>query len=97
SGRERDHAHITPLLAQDARDDVAVTAVVALAADDDDCSGAGYLGDDPRHAGAGALHQLDPGDPALVDRPRVERPLLSGVGQLLQPARQAHQDAPLWP
>ena len=39
---------------------------------------------------ARALHQVQRRHAALLDRPAVDRPHLLGVGQRLQPARQAH-------
>ena len=89
--RHRQHAHLAAGLAQQPRGDVAVAAVVALAADDRDRP----VGRDGEHevgqALPGALHELQAGDALLLDRPAIGRAHALGVGQALQPGRQAHR------
>ena len=57
----------------------AVAAVVALPAHDNHPARRRPLLDKARQPGAGPFHQLDAGDPALADRPLVERALLRRV------------------
>ncbi len=75
----------TPPLPQHPRGDQPVPAVVALAAHDRDPPGRGQLGDKVGQPRSGPLHQLDPRDPALADRPLVERTLLARVGEWVKP------------
>jgi hypothetical protein len=82
---EQLHVHLAPLLAQHARRDEAVAAVVAVPADDGDHALGNPPRDQLREPAARRLHQLQPGDAALLDRPRVERALGGRVGQRLQP------------
>src|SRR5205807_2127031 len=87
---EQQHPHLATQLAQQPRAHQSVAAVVALAADDGDRARWRQLLYMRREARPRALHQLDPRDPALADRPLVEGPLLSGVGQWLEPVRKRH-------
>ena len=91
---EQEHVDLATPLAQQPGRDEPVAAVVALAAHDDDPSGRRHLTSQVGQPGAGALHQLEARDPALADRPLVERPLLAGVGERLKPVRKRRHRAP---
>ena len=82
---EQEHRHLAALLAEHPGGDEPVTAIVALAADDDDPAVRDALDDELGQPPPRALHQLEPWGPELVDRPAVERALLGSVGQWLEP------------
>ncbi len=89
SGRaEQHHRGLAALLAEHPGGDEAIAAVVALATDNDDPALGNTLEHELGQPPSRALHQLEPGDPELIDRPAVERTLLGGVGQWLKPSRE---------
>ena len=76
---DQDGLHARALRPESSRDDEAVAAIVPLAAENRDALAAdGREGtrDRVRGAGAGLLHQPDPGDPERRDGAGVERPHL---------------------
>ena len=87
---QQQHIDAAPALPQQPRGHEAVPAVVALAAHDVDPTGRRERTDQVGQAGARPLHQLDARDPPLADRPLVERPLLAGVGERVEPVREGH-------
>ncbi len=90
---EHQHAHVAPALAQHPRGNEPVTTVIALAAYDHHQAGRDEAADQVGEPGTGELHQAAAGNPALLDRPAVERPLFGGVGQWLEPRRERHHAA----
>jgi len=85
---EQQHGDLAADLAQQPGRHEAVAAVVAPAADDGDRAGRHKFLDQLRKPAAGALHQVESGDPELADRPLVQRALLGGVRKPLEPARE---------
>ena len=82
------HPRLTAFLAQQARHDEAIAAVVALAAHDRDRTVGGDSLHRARHARAGALHELQPRHALLLDRPAVDRAHRGRVEQRDQPVGQ---------
>src|SRR5262249_27818495 len=87
---EQQHPDVAAEHSKQPRDHQAVAAVVALAADDGDRAGRREPADQVGEPFPGALHQLEPGNPALADRPLIERALLRSAGKRLEPRRKAH-------
>ena len=88
--RVLEHVHLAARLAQHARGDLPVAAVVALPAHDDDAAAGATRVDDVGEARAGALHQIV--HPEVLDRPAVDLALLLGVGERLEPAGASRGD-----
>ena len=79
---EQQHVDLAAALAQQPRGHQPVAAVVALAARRPRSRPSGAsVADELGQPRAGALHQLERRDPALLDRPRVDGALCLGVGQ----------------
>jgi hypothetical protein len=86
-GRRAQHAYAPPGLAQDARRDEPVAAVVALPAHDRHRAVARHLLDRARYAEAGSLHQLERRHAHLIDRVAVDRAHLLGIRERAAPIR----------
>ena len=94
-GEDEQHVDLAARLAQQPRGDEAVAAVVALAADDGDARArARARATTLRQSLPRALHQLERRDrPARSIAQRPIARICVGVGQRLEPARQAHAHA----
>ena len=93
AGRRRaHHGHAPGRLAQQARDHQPVSAVVALPAHHRHRPIRGQSLHHPRHPRPGALHQVERGHPAHLDRPAVDRAHRLGVEQRGQPVGESVHD-----
>ena len=90
---DADDRHLAAGLAQQARGDQPVAAVVALAAHDRDRAVGREPLDRARDGRAGALHQLEAGDALLARSPSGRRAHRLGVGQRRQPVGQRVHDS----
>ena len=86
----REHSHLAPGVAQQARAGVPVTPVVPAAADHGDDPVGSDLLDERREPRGGVLHEVQRRHAALVDRPAVRRLRTLGVEQRRRPERKAH-------